>query len=408
MHQPVLRSIQTEAAEAGALCREILADPKFASINARLAGAPADAEGWFRLLGGFPHDGEGYAWLTGMKAVMPRDAMDAGVSPGHFAALSALPAAALRITSAPVTDGVKRRYIAFIHQIATRAKRWEVHFDVEGARFHDIAHLASLRRYPAGDLAFQINARLPVFMGLRVHPLDWPGLLREMIFSIGGVGPALSLHFSYARDNWLVLQQVEFERALWRIAKVIELHPSAKALMSNAWFHSPLVGETFPRLTWMRTLFVEGGAYVIDLGPGQKADICYNSAKRQELYEQGKFCPRQTLVLWPRDQLLAWAARRSDLADEGEEAPVPPPMTRPRRIEPGRPRRTAKHNSPVTLWDGLDLMKESGPRYALFVLLLPAFVLAMLSLIAGGWIAGMLGLVLGFCAAYTFQYFLLQ
>jgi hypothetical protein len=339
---------------------------------------------------------------------MPREAIDAGVSPGHFAVLSALPAAAMRIASAPVTDGVKRRYIDFIHEIANRAKRWEMHFDVEGSRFHDVAHLASLRRYPAGDLAFQINARLPVFLSLRVHPLDWPGLLREMMFSVRGVGPAVSLHFNYARDNWLVLQQAEFERSLWRIAKVIELHPSAKALMSNAWFHSPLVGETFPRLAWMRSLFVDGGAYMVDLGPGQEADICFNSSKRRELYEQGSFCPRQTMVLWPRDQLLAWAAGRPDLADEGEEAPVPPSTTRPRRIEPGRPRRTARHNSPVTLWDGMDLLKRSAPRYALFMLLFPAFALAALSFIAGGWIAGMLGFFVGFCAAYTFQYFLLQ
>jgi hypothetical protein len=409
MLQPLSRPIEEEAAEAAAHCREALADPRLAQLSGSLPGAPADAEGWFRLLASFPHDHHSFTWLTGLRAAFPREAVEAGVSPGHYAALSALPAAASRIASAPVTDRIKRRYIAFIHQIADRAKRWESHFDVEGSRFYDLAHLASLRRFPAGDLCFQVNRRLPVFLGLRVHPLDWPGLLHAMLFAVRGLGPTMTLHFNYARDNWLVVSQDEFERSLWRIAKVAERYPDLKALMTMSWFHSAAVGETFPRLAWMRNVFIEGGAYAVDLEPGKAADICYNSAKRRELYEQGKFCPRQTLVLWPRAALLSWAAKRPELADEGETLLSAPPSPKRRiKVRPGRARLAAKHNAPITLWEGKKLYERSGMAYLLLFVLLPALALASMLAAVAGWSAGVPGFVLGICAAHTFQYYFLQ
>lgn len=403
-------AVDDETASALALCREALSNPLFTGLDARIANAPRNAEGWFEMLRGFPHDPHSYAFLAGLQKALPPESTAAGVSAGHYAALSALPVAATRFMQAPVPLSVKRLYAAMIRDIATRAKHWEAHFDVEGSRFHDVAHLVSLRRYPAGEVGFEIGKRFSIFLSLRLHPLDWPGFAAVAVPTLGRtLGPVCSLHFNYARQNWLVLPQSEFERSLWRIAKAMELHPEVKALTSVSWFHSPLLGQVFPRLSWMRDVFVNGGAYTVDLGPGSKSDICYNSVKRCQLYEAGEFCPRQTLMIWPRHALLSWAASHPELASDGESAISPPsPAAKRRLAKPAPMRRAAKQNSALKLWQGVTLLERSGAKYAAAVIIAPALALALAVAAALGWIAAIPALVMGLCAAYIFQYYFFQ
>jgi hypothetical protein len=402
-------TVGEQLAAAAAKCREALADPKFAGLNERLPGAPRDAEGWFALLGGYPHDGESYASMVRMVAALPADAAAAGVKVEHYAVLQALTVAAPRMNAEPVPNSVKRLYATLCCEIAARAKHWESHLDIGSWRFNDVAHLASLRRFPAGEVGVQFWPRLSLFYPLRIHPFDLVGFLCEVAFAVRGIGPVASLHFNYARANSLVMPQIEFERSLWRIAKTLEYHPRVKALTSNSWFHSPRVAETFPRLAWMRDVFTNGGAYAVDLEPGHAADIGYNSVKRKQLHDEGKFCPRQTLIIWPREDLLSWAASHPEFADEGETPPAAPEPKRWRiRIKPPGPSRAAKRNSPIMLWDGIAAYSRGAAKYVFLVLVLPALAVAVVAGLGFGWLAAVPAFAIGLAAAYIVQYFFSQ
>lgn len=400
-------SIELDLAAAAAKCREALKRPEFIGLEARLPGGPRDAEDWFDLLQGYPHETEDE--FRRIAAGLPSDAAAAGVRVEHYAALAALTVAAPLVNAARVPNCVKRLYAQLAREIAARAGHWESHFDVASWRFNDLAHLASARRFPAGDLDFQACPRLPANHALCIHPLDLPGFFAELAFAVGGMGPVMSLHFHYARPNPLVAAQIEFERSLWRVAKAMDLDPRVKALISNSWFHSARVAETFPRLAWMRDVFTAGGAYAVDMEPGRASDIGYNSARRRQLHEEGKFLPRQTLILWPRDDFLRWAVSRPDLAAEGETPPAAPPLRRWHiRVPPPGPARAARHNSPLTLWDGMAAYARGPLRYVLLVLVLPALIAAVLAGLSLGWLAAVAAFALALAVAHSAQYFLSQ
>ncbi len=400
-------NVELELTAAAAKCRKALEQPEFAGLEARLPGAPSDAQEWFRLLHGYPHETEDE--FRRLAVALPADAAAAGVRVEHYAAIAALTVAVPRVNAERVPNSVKRLYAAFASEIAARAGHWESHFDVANWRFNDLAHLASLRRFPAGEINFEAGVRLPAYHALCIHPLDLPGFLTELAFAVGGTRPFMSLHFHYARPNTLVAPQIEFERSLWRVAKAMELQPDIKALISNSWFHSPRVAETFPRLGWMRDVFVNGGAYAVDMEPGRPADIGYNSARRRQLYEEGKFCPRQTLILWPRDDVLRWANSRPHLASDGDTPPAAPPSRRYHiRIAPPGPARAAKHNSPLTLWDGVAAYARGPMRYVLLVLALPALMIAALAGVSLGWLTVLPAFAIALLAAHAAQYFLSQ
>ena len=60
----------------------------------------------------------------------------------------------------------------------------------------------------------------------------------------------------------------------------------------------------------------------IDAGPAlADAGFLVGNERRRQLYASGVFRPRETIVLWSRADMLAWARRRPELADgAGERA----------------------------------------------------------------------------------------
>ena len=175
------------------------------------------------------------------------------------------------------------------------------------------------------------------------------------------------------RANQLFLQQQEMYRSLWRMAKTLEIDPNIRGLSGASWFLSADVASFFPHLAWMRAMFAEEGAYLIDLEPARDdSGLKMGSAKRRDLYAQGQFSPRRTMVLWPRNDLLAWAAQHPEYADE-DDAPVTAPgggaPVRRKAPRLPRPAPAAKHNSRLTLWDAIPLINDNPKKYAALALL---------------------------------------
>jgi hypothetical protein len=169
------------------------------------------------------------------------------------------------------------------------------------------------------------------------------------------------------------------------------------------------MAEVAPNLVWFRALLEEGGAYFVDLRPEEPWTFTLNSRKRQRMWEEGKIWPRRTLALWARDDFLAWAARRSDLADPSDEPVVAPPATWWRvRVRSPRPARTGAHNSRFTLWDGLSALEWRTKRYVLQVLAAPAAAAALAAFAASGLGAAVLAALGVFMAMWVIQYYLFQ
>jgi hypothetical protein len=402
-------AIKVKLAEAVAICRAALAEPEMAGLAERLPEAPANAQQWFELLSNYPGIKE-VAALQRMKDAVSTDAAAGFPSVERYAVLQALTVSLPRVNSLPLATPVKLRFAGLAAQVANPSEQWRRNFAAPRLKLMEpMAELATLRQFPAGELIFNYNNRVSYVWPLRFPPRAVPGFLLEVAFGLKGWGPLIWPHINLWRSNPLFVRKVEVERSLWRMAKTLEYRPDVKFLMVAAWFFSADVSKVAPHLAWMRAMYEEEGAYVVSMEPASEdAGFLEGSPRRAELYNSGAFNPRQTLVLWRREDMLAWASRRLDLADEGECAPPLPAARSGRfRVRSSRAARPAKHNSRLHLWNGLELLSRRPRVYVLFVLILPALII---SAAAGSiaWWGAVPGFLAAFVAAWMFQYYCFQ
>jgi len=94
----------------------------------------------------------------------------------------------------------------------------------------------------------------------------------------------------------------------------MELQPAVRGFITCAWFHSPDTYTVSPHLAWLNQVFLENGALVATVGPDDPASgVLDRSPERRQAYENGTFKPTLGLIVWPREEMIAWAARHPEL-----------------------------------------------------------------------------------------------
>jgi hypothetical protein len=93
-----------------------------------------------------------------------------------------------------------------------------------------------------------------------------------------------------------------------RLADMLALNPGIRGLCGGSWFYDPALEYISPRLTYLRSVPQDNGAYVfysnIDINGGALS----KSDTRKQAYENGEYLPKSYSVIWPRRRLLDWAA----------------------------------------------------------------------------------------------------
>jgi hypothetical protein len=404
---PEALRLRLEAARGA--CAEALDADAHAHLIESLPGAPQDAVGWFDLLAGYPERAESVHTIRRMKSALPLAAAIRGANVERYALLQAFTTATTRIGSSPVAESVKYCFASTCEQIAANEPQWRPFYDEASVHFMEGVKLATLQRFPAGDLVFAIYDRLPYSWLLKVCPAHLPGLVRQVGLAMGGLGPLITPHINNGRRNQLCMLRKNSLFSLWRIAKTLELNPHVRGFYAVSWFFSAETEREFPHLAWMRTMYTDEGAYVVDMEVAPRdAGFLIGSDKRRQLYDQGKFHPRRSLVLWPRREFLAWAARHPELADQRDEPIVSVAASRTRSTISPRPARSGPHNSLLHFWNGLALLNRDAKRYMLRVLLAPAAGAAVLSGLLLAWWSALPAFMLALIAAWVIQYYCFQ
>jgi hypothetical protein len=282
-------------------CRRALADDGSAALAAALgADAPATPEGWFDLLARYP-DRHSYDTMIRLKDAAAAAGHGDGARLEQYAVLQAMSVAAPRMMALPLPASVKLQFAQLCERVAAPVPAVRRQLDIARAPFAEMAMLATLRRYPAGEVVFDY-AHMPKSWLLKIHPLNLPGFAAGLISGTGGTGPFAAPHVNAWRQNPLIMQKEEHQRALWRIAKTLELNPHLQGLMTDAWLISLAAGEAFPHLAWLRALYQETGAYLVDLEPApDDSGFMVGSTRRRQLYSEGQFNAARWRW-WPRDR----------------------------------------------------------------------------------------------------------
>jgi hypothetical protein len=253
--------------------------------------------------------------LRQLKAALLRDGLPAGGGAfERFLIVSAACDAIPRLDGLAVDERVKYLFLQSFETYAS-GRRPEA-FDLSSASFVAVAQIATLSRFPAGQLDWEVSG-VPRSWLVRARVLAW-GRLTAALVDLGGFGPAFFSHLSPNRRNQGILLERESLRSYHRMARSMERQPNIRGLITASWFHSPDTFVVSPHLTWLNDVFVQHGGYVIPMGRVDAAEsgVLHRSPEREQAYEAGTFTPTEALVIWPRSAMLAWARGHQELRDE--------------------------------------------------------------------------------------------
>ena len=399
-------SVADEIESSAELCRAALATDPLASVG-QLRLAPQSPQACFDLVLGIPYDARCMEVLRRLKRDAAEHGHSAPFAVERFLAVQTYLVALPRLMHMPVPDSIKRQFCITCRDIASTPQRPDERLALESHAFAELAQIATLRRFHAGELALMSSAHA-VCMAVEsasVRPGRLPaGTLLRYARRWAGCDAAYQLLAGQSD----VPPKREHDRAIWRIAQFVEERARDQGTGHSSWLFGVETGEQSPHLGWLREFFAAENARIIDAGPAlADAGFLVGNELRRQLYASGVFRPRETIVLWSRADMLAWAHRHPELADgagDARRSPAPKGDVGARAQTPARRWRSGRW----TLIDCRRLLYYRPRLYIALVLALPALLGAS---VAGAiWsAAAMAPAFVGLVAClWVFQYFFLQ
>ena len=291
-------------------CRLTLTEPTFVAIASALDRRGTGLDRCVTYASRVTERPETVQPLAAIKADLERSGLD--LSDARFERC-VLTAAALRslerLDQVPVCESVKalcRDLYATLHQRRPR-------LDLMHHSFVELSKVVTLRRFPAGQFDWEPTG-LPRSWLPKIRPFG--ALCRTLhvtAIRMRRLGPAFHVHTGVGGKNYLLLER-EAERSYYRMAHSMALQPRVIGLITSSWLHSPDTFAISPHLAWLNRIFRENGAVLATMGPADPdCGVLHRSPERKRAYEEGRLKPTLGLVIWPRDEMLAWARTRPDL-----------------------------------------------------------------------------------------------
>ena len=119
--------------------------------------------------------------------------------------------------------------------------------------------------------------------------------------------PFYELHFDRRSINRF--NEAGYTELYLRIAELLALEPGVMGVMSSSWWHDPNLAEISPELAFIDHHPKSAGARLFAVGEDEtaSADATRFSRHRQTLHAKGLYRPRVYLLVWARQDILAWA-----------------------------------------------------------------------------------------------------
>lgn len=183
------------------------------------------------------------------------------------------------------------------------------------ATFAATCRIVTLRRMPAGPMDWDVSG-FPRSWLLRVPPGKLPATVWFLLTRMRGLRPYFHLHVARKPKNRALVIEREVLKTYWRIARSMALQPAIRGLMATSWFHDVSAIPAYPHLAWLNLPYLEEGGFITDIGEAPiDSGFADNNPKRRELAERGELKFRLGVALWPREAMVAWAARHPELGE---------------------------------------------------------------------------------------------
>lgn len=283
---------------------------EFQGIRDRLAELRVTDESLREIVGRVSHGPRDQDEVLALRArVVTGDDADSGRFE-QYALLRAALAAVDGVPALPVPAAVHQLLydeFTWLTRPQPAERRWLVAGSYE---FSALCKLVTLRRFPAGQMHWEV-AGLARSSLWRVRFRDFLRLIRGIV-RLGGFGPTINPHLAWRRRQ-IVLSEREHYRSLALMAQALELQPSLRGFVAEAWFYSPDSVAASPHLAWAPKLFHDwDGVLVVTGAAGKESGVFERGQTRERMAREGRFRPTLGLAIWPRAAMLRWAAHYAE------------------------------------------------------------------------------------------------
>lgn len=102
-----------------------------------------------------------------------------------------------------------------------------------------------------------------------------------------------------------------WDRCYHMIANLMRQDPDCLGIVGGSWFYDPALPAISPRLAYLRDVPASGGAFFIRRGTTEMdaALATSTSQSRRKLCEAGTYVPTGYVMVWQRQDLIAWSER---------------------------------------------------------------------------------------------------
>lgn len=216
-----------------------------------------------------------------------------------------------RTTALPVVSSVRTRLEQDLFNLPATGNSLEVC----SYAFNRAAKLATLRRFPAGPMEWEVSG-IPRSYFLQAK---FPANVRLLTFAVlrlRGLGPCFFMHVAPAPRNRALSIPKEVLRSYYRIIRSLELQPEIRGLLAHAWFHDPAAVRDSPQLEVLNRPYLDHGGLITLLAPAPPSSgVVVGSAQRRADYEAGRIQYHYGFAVWPRAAALRWAHDHKELDD---------------------------------------------------------------------------------------------
>jgi hypothetical protein len=273
-----------------------------ADLALQRVGVRAEDVAWTLL-----HDETADGPITGLKKQAEVEGDEVERLLLWHAARQALP----RVPSLPVDQAVRGR----LDQDLRRLHNMNVSMTAGSYHFNRAAKMATLRRFPAGPMEWEISGIPRSYFLQAAFPANLR-FLAFVIFRVRGLAPCFFMHVAPAPRNRGLSVPKEVLRSYYHMARSLQLQPDVLALVAYAWFHDPAAVRDYPHLEVLSQPYLNHGGLITALGPAPASSgVAEGNAQRSADYQVGKVQYRYGFAIWPRDAAIRWADDHPELGE---------------------------------------------------------------------------------------------
>jgi hypothetical protein len=215
------------------------------------------------------------------------------------------------IDALPVHHSVRTRLLADL----TPLHEAGVSYVAGSYHFERAAKLATLRRFPAGPMEWEVSG-VPRSWFLKAGLRQGLRLAWFVGARVGRLRPCFFMHVAPPpRSRGLVIEK-EALRSYYRMVRSMEMQPEIRALLACAWFHDPAAVRDYPHLEVLNRPYRSAGGMIALLGPAPPSSgVLEGDARRRADYLAGRLRYRYGFAVWPRRAALRWATQHPELEE---------------------------------------------------------------------------------------------